>query len=271
MQQKKLKEIKKMDADKEQAEFEWAALKEDEELPLTLEAGGLLEKSAVQLKDVGFTYPNSPPDHLLLRQIEFSVDSSSRICLLGENGTGKTTLVKLICEALEPTTGIIERCPGARIKVVNQHHADQIPYDLTPLAFMLKTFPGNGSLAHEQSLRAHLANCGCGADLQGILAGALSGGQRSRVALAAVSYARPHVLILDEPTNNLDLEAVESLVDCVQRFEGGVVLVSHDQYFVSQVGKTFLALTGTPESGSTVKVIPSFEAYKKAILARLQD
>ena len=61
--------------------------------------------------------------------------------------------------------------------------------------------------------------------------------ERSRVALSAVSYARPHVLVMDEPTNNLDLEAVAALAECVESFNGGVVIVSHDQYFVGRVAR----------------------------------
>jgi len=67
-------------------------------------------------------------------------------------------------------------------------------------------FPGDGSLNHEQALRSHLSTCGVPDKQQNVPGSALSGGQRSRVALAAVSYAQPHVLVLDEPTNNLDLE-----------------------------------------------------------------
>ena len=67
-------------------------------------------------------------------------------------------------------------------------------------------------------------------EMMGVPASALSGGQRSRVSLAAVSYTKPHILVLDEPTNNLDLESVVALADCIEKFEGGVVLVSHDQY-----------------------------------------
>merc|ERR1711941_211765 len=87
------------------------------------------------------------------------------------------------------------------------------------------------------ALRSHLAQCGCTVDLQNVTAACLSGGQRSRVAMAAVSFERPHVLIMDEPTNNLDLGSIEALTESVANFDGGVVLVSHDQHFVSQVAK----------------------------------
>ena len=84
----------------------------------------------------------------------------------------------------------------------------------------------------------------------------LSGGQKSRVAMAAVSYARPHVLIADEPTNNLDVEAVTALIECLQRFEGGVIVVSHDAHFVGSVGKEFLCL-----EGGRVRREESFASY----------
>lgn len=93
---------------------------------------------------------------------------------------------------------------------------------------------------------------------------ALSGGQRSRVALAATSFARPHLLVLDEPTNNLDLEAVEALADAVQNFRGGVILVSHDQYFVSRVAKQVKVV-----GGGKVKEVESFEKYRKQQMAKV--
>merc|ERR1719213_1620554 len=108
---------------------------------------------------------------------------------------------------------------------------------MSPLQFLLHKFPGDGSYSHEQVLRGHLAQCGTDASLQNTTASCLSGGQRSRVAMAATSFQRPHVLIMDEPTNNLDLASIEALAESIVKFDGGVVLVSHDQHFVSQVAK----------------------------------
>merc|ERR1711957_311991 len=100
---------------------------------------------------------------------------------------------------------------------------------------------------------------------QNVTASALSGGQRSRVAMAAVSYERPHVLVMDEPTNNLDLGSIEALAESVKSFEGGVVLVSHDQYFVSQVAKeVWLVADGA------VKKQVSFEHYRAKILSNIR-
>ena len=100
-------------------------------------------------------------------------------------------------------------------------------------------------------------------ELQLVPARAMSGGQRSRLAMAAVSYGKPHLLILDEPTNNLDLEAVEALAATVETFDGGVVVVSHDQYFVSRVAKEVM-LVGDGQ----VKKLESFEKYLEAVHKR---
>jgi ATP-binding cassette subfamily F protein 3 len=143
---------------------------------------------------------------------------------------------------------------------------------MTPLQFLRSKFPGDGSYEHMQTLRGHLASCGVtsgsstnsGAkvfDLQNTPSSALSGGQRSRVALAAVSFARPHVLVLDEPTNNLDLESVEALAKCVQNFEGAVICVSHDQFFVQEVANEAWVV-----SGGSVQKVESFNAYRASQL-----
>jgi ATP-binding cassette subfamily F protein 3 len=112
-------------------------------------------------------------------------------------------------------------------------------------------------------LRGHLSGCGVSSELQLTPASALSGGQRSRVAMAAVSFVRPHLLVLDEPTNNLDLESVAALADCVQRFEGGVVVVSHDSFFVTRIAKEVRVV----EAGAVTRM-ESFGAYKKIQLEK---
>jgi len=264
MQQKKLKELHKLETEGEETAEELADLQEDEELPLRLEAGGLLDKPAIQMQGVGFTYSAGGQGPMLFQGAELNINSKSRVVLLGENGAGKTTLVKLMQGELSPSVGLVQRAAGSRVLTVNQHHASQLDLDQSPLQFMASQFPGNGSLEHEGVLRGHLAGCGVGSLLQSNMIRSLSGGQRSRVAMAAVSFARPHVLILDEPTNNLDLEAVAALADCVEAFEGGVVLVSHDNYFVSRVAKEVWVV-----ADGAIKKVESFQAYKKRLLSIL--
>ena len=102
MQSRMQRQIKESDKEAEAEEEALADLNEDEELPLTILAGGMLAKTAVQMFGVGFGYPGSEK---LFRAVEMSVDSRSRICLLGENGQGKTTLLKLIMDTLMPSEG----------------------------------------------------------------------------------------------------------------------------------------------------------------------
>ncbi len=278
-----------------------AALQEDMELPLQLKSGGELPGFIVQMRGVAFGYPGAG-NKTLFSGADFSVTSQSRIVLLGENGNGKTTLVKIMLGELLPTAGEVLVKGSARVALVNQHHADQIDLDLTPLEYMAKTFPapeGVTAFEHLQRLRGHLAGCGVtggsskpsagtstgsggGApassssssgssgssdtvmDLQNVPAAALSGGQRSRVALAAVSYREPHVLVLDEPTNNLDLESVAALAESVKAFKGAVVCVSHDQFFVNAIANEAWVV-----ANGAVKRVDSFEAYRQRQLKKL--
>ncbi|KAL3902548.1 MAG: hypothetical protein SGPRY_012022 [Prymnesium sp.] len=240
-----------------------AALAEDAEQPLSLKAGGQVSGFTVQIRGVSFSYSAEGPP--LFRDVEMGIDSKSRVVLLGENGNGKTTLVKLILGELSPTVGEITHASGVRIALVNQHHADQIDLTLSPLQFLMDKFPGDSSYAHEQQLRSHLHSCGVTSEMQTLPSSALSGGQRSRVALAAVSYTQPHVLVMDEPTNNLDLESVASLADAIENFAGGVVLVSHDQYFVSRVAREVWVV----EKGKVSRA-SSFDSYREAQINKMK-
>lgn len=266
----KEKQAEKLVEDAAAKADEAAALQEDIELPITLLAGGELDGFIVQMRDVGFGYPGGPT---LFSHAEFGVTAKSRIVLLGENGNGKTTLVKLMLGELTPTEGRVTIKQGTRVALVNQHHADQLDLTKSPLQFMQAKFPapeGVTAYDHLQRLRGHLASCGVTGgmagtfDLQNVPAAALSGGQRSRVALAAVSFSKPHVLVLDEPTNNLDLESVAALADSVRTFQGAVVCVSHDQFFVDRIANEAWVV-----NAGKVKKAESFAAYRKAQLKKL--
>ena len=297
----KEKQAGKLEEEAAEQAADLAALREDMELPLQLKSGGELPGFIVQMRGVAFGYPGTGTT--LFSGADFSVTSQSRVVLLGENGNGKTTLVKIMLGELVPTEGEVLIKSSARVALVNQHHADQIDLELTPLEFMAKTFPapeGVTAFEHLQRLRGHLAGCGVtggsskpsagtstgsggGAaaamsgkdgggggggdgvmDLQNVPAAALSGGQRSRVALAAVSYREPHVLVLDEPTNNLDLESVAALAESVKAFKGAVVCVSHDQYFVNAIANEAWVV-----ANGAVKRVESFEAYRQKQLKKL--
>eukprot|EP00984_Skeletonema_dohrnii_P000440 scaffold151_cov119-Skeletonema_dohrnii-CCMP3373.AAC.4 len=210
---------------------ELSALQEDVELPIHIAAGGELDGYVVQLQDVGFGYPGATPARLF-QHCEFGITSKSRIVLLGENGNGKTTLVKLIMGELQPCEGNVRRSPHARYALVNQHHADQIDLSLTPLEFLASKFPGDGSYAHTQKLRSHLSQCGV-----------TSGSSKNA---------------------SLDLESVATLAESVKNFKGAVICVSHDQFFVQTVANEAWVVN----DGKVVRV-DSFEAYRNKQLKLL--
>jgi len=223
----------------EEAE-ELKALLEDKDLPLELRSSGELDEAAVQLIDVAFAYPGGKELFSGVGNLphEFIVDTQARHVLVGENGNGKTTLMKLMLGGLQPTRGRVRINRGAKLALVNQHHADQIDLTMTPLEYVQSQLAGDKSEAQTRALRTELDKSGIGTAFHDVPAVALSGGQKSRLAMVGVSVTRPHVLFMDEPTNNLDVSAVEALADAVEAFDGGIVLVSHDKYFVSRIAKT---------------------------------
>jgi len=260
-------QIAKLEKEQEEEAEELKALLEDKDLPMELHSSGDLDRHAVQLKGVGFAYPGAKP---LFRGVgdlphEFFVDTKSRIVLVGENGNGKTTLVKLLLGELQATEGEVVLNRNAKFAMVNQHHADQIDLTMTPLEFMRGACPGDGSETHSRFLRTELDRAGIETELMNVPALSLSGGQKSRLAMAAVSAVKPHVLFMDEPTNNLDISAVEALADALDAFDGGVLLVSHDQYFVSRVAKT-VWIVG---DGKVAPCGGGFEEYWAKMLCRI--
>merc|ERR1712066_1153631 len=124
---------------------------------------------------------------------------------------------------------------------------------------------GSSSESEIRGLRSELDKSGIPTALQDVPAGALSGGQKSRLAMVAVSVTRPHVLFMDEPTNNLDVSAVEALADAVEQFDGGIVLVSHDKYFVSRIAKTAWLVA----SGKVQPFGCGFEEYWAKMLCKI--
>jgi hypothetical protein len=110
---------------------------------------------------------------------------------------------------------------------------DALDPKLSSVGFLLSKFPGKT----EQEYRQHLGNFQITGQTGLQLIGTLSGGQKSRVAFAALSLARPHILLLDEPTNHLDMEGLDALIVALENFNGGVIVISHDERFVTRVGK----------------------------------
>ncbi|XP_023224531.1 ATP-binding cassette sub-family F member 3-like isoform X2 [Centruroides sculpturatus] len=213
-----------------------------------------LSPPILQLDDVSFSYVEGQP---VLRNVNLSANMESRICIVGDNGSGKTTLLKLLTNELDPTKGIRHAHRNLVIGYFTQHHVDQLDMNLSSVEFLAKKFPGKPV----EEYRRQLGRFGISGDLALQSVASLSGGQKSRVAFAAMSVPNPHFLVLDEPTNHLDVETVEALGDALNKYKGGLVLVSHDQQLIELVCKELWVCS----NGSVTSISGGFSQYRKLV------
>ena len=194
------------------------------------------------MTDVRFRYAAGAPP--IFDGLNLGIDMDSRIAIVGANGAGKTTLLNLIRGELRPSDGVCSISPHARIAIFSQHHVDGLDLRQTPLEYMLSSFPASDGLKHEERMRAHLSSFGVETELAQQRMYTLSGGQKSRVAFAKVTYNRPAILLLDEPSNHLDMEAVDALIRGLLSYGGGILMVSHDEYLIKNVVDELLIVEG---------------------------
>jgi ATPase subunit of ABC transporter with duplicated ATPase domains len=182
-----------VDGDAEEVE----EYQEDETVVLTFPNPGGFDGAIAQLEQATFAYSDDSP--ALLQSVDLSIDSKSRVALLGRNGCGKSTLIKLLVGGLRPTKGKATIDGRAKIEYLAQHQLEQLDPDGTPMQTMLDRYPGDGGNAHKMELRKYLANFGLGGDVLPLqIISTMSGGQKCRLCLACAMYRKPHLLVLDE-------------------------------------------------------------------------
>ncbi|XP_002736039.1 ATP-binding cassette sub-family F member 3-like [Saccoglossus kowalevskii] len=228
--------------------------KESEVILRFAEVNEKLSPPILQLDEVKFYYSEDKP---IFNSIDVSANLESRICIVGENGTGKTTLLKILLGDLSPVKGIRHAHRNLQIGYFSQHHVDQLDMDMTSLEVMSTKFPGKTV----EMYRHALGGFGISGDLALRPVSSLSGGQKSRVAFAILSMLRPNFFILDEPTNHLDMETIEALGKVLNKFQGGVILVSHDERLITMICKE-LWVCG---NGTVKRVEGGFAEYKQIL------
>lgn len=167
----------------------------------------------------------------LLDDVNFYLNEGDKVGVIGINGTGKSTFLKVLSGVTEPDGGTISRNPNVQISLLSQNPV--MDENATVLEQVFLHFPAEFRELNEYEAKAMLNRLGITDFSQKV--GTLSGGQRKRVALAAALIHPADVLILDEPTNHLDSEMVAWLEDWLRRFKGGLVMVTHDRYFLERV------------------------------------
>ncbi|KCV67512.1 hypothetical protein H696_06031 [Fonticula alba] len=187
----------------------------------------LANQVLLKVDGVSFGYPGR---RTLFRGVSFGMDTSSRIAIVGANGTGKSTLLKLITRDLIPDEGEVQHNPKLRIAVYSQHSVDQLDLNKSAVQHLMDKFN-----VPYQDARKYLGTIGLPGNVHEHRMRTLSGGQKSRVCMVEIQLTQAHILLLDEPTNHLDLETVDALVRALNEFEGGVVVVTHNVSLIEQV------------------------------------
>lgn len=208
----------------------------------------------ITIDDVKVGYEADKP---VLENINLGIGGDDRIALLGANGNGKSTFVKLISDNLSAMSGNVMRHSKLRIGYFAQHQSDELDVTLTPLEALRA-----GIDQPEPKLRAMLGRFGFDKTKSDTRIEKLSGGEKARLLFCMMSHDAPHIMLLDEPTNHLDIDARQALIQALNDYEGCVILVSHDPHLVAAVVDRLYLV----KDGSVMPYDGDLEAYRQLIM-----
>ena len=195
-------------------------------------------KQLAEVEGLSFNYPNGPT---LIQDLSLTIRKGDRIGIIGKNGKGKSTLLRLLAADLTPTAGQVEPHPLARIGYFGQTNIGRLNPKLT--------VEGEVSAANPQLHRTAVRSiCGTmmfeGDDALKKIS-VLSGGEKSRVLLGKILATPTNLLLLDEPTNHLDMESIEALIDTLKSYEGAVVVVTHSELILRELATRLIVFQGS--------------------------
>ncbi|ORY47221.1 P-loop containing nucleoside triphosphate hydrolase protein [Rhizoclosmatium globosum] len=195
----------------------------DTNLDFHFNSAGKLPPPVLSFTEVDFSYSGNMNENPIYKKLNFSVDTDSRIALLGPNGAGN---------------GTIQRHSHLKFGQYSQHAADQLDLEVSAVDHLRKQFPDMPQdISH---WRSKLGRFGLTSNMQLCPIAQLSDGQRARIVFCQLALSAPNLILFDEPTNALDIETIDSLANAINKYEGGVVLVSHDFRLISQSYKAAL-------------------------------
>ena len=168
------------------------------------------------------------PKHPVLNRVTLRIDTDDRIALLGANGNGKSTLVKLLANRLKPFSGTITRAEKISIAYFAQHQLDELNEEGSPYDHVRRLMPDDP----ETKVRGRTGAIGFSGKAGDTLVKSLSGGEKARLLLGLATFFGPNMIILDEPTNHLDIDSRAALAEAINEFPGAVIMVSHDRYLI---------------------------------------
>jgi ATP-binding cassette subfamily F protein 3 len=190
----------------------------------------------------------------LFSDVSFQIQRGQRVGIMGPNGCGKTTLLRIILGELPPDTGSVQLGHQVDIGYYDQH-LETVLDDITVIRAV---WPPDDPSITEQQMRDFCARFGLTGEMVYQKVGSLSGGERSRVVLARIAALNVNLLVLDEPTNHLDIWACESLEEALQQYEGTVIVVSHDRTFLNRVAQMMIVF----EDDKVSVVYGNYDMYR---------
>jgi ATP-binding cassette subfamily F protein 3 len=185
----------------------------------------MLSPPIIAVDDVSVGYDPKKP---VLNRVTLRIDTDDRIALLGSNGNGKSTLVKLLAGKLAPFSGHVTRAEKLSIGYFAQHQVDELNLDGSPYDHVRKLMPDTP----ESKVRARVGAIGFSGKAGDTIVKSLSGGEKARLLLGLATFFGPNMIILDEPTNHLDIDSRAALAEAINEFPGAVIMVSHDRYLI---------------------------------------
>lgn len=224
-----------------------------------------LSPPIVRFDDVALGYD----DLIVLRSVNQRIDPDDRIGILGKNGQGKSTFAKAIMGQLEPllldpaNPGFIRKNKKLRIGYFAQHQIDSLNPKESAYDHVVNLMPD----ATEAQRRARLASFGLGVKNAETPAGDLSGGEKARLLFSLIGFHRPHLLVLDEPANHLDIDSRAELIRSLNTYEGAVVVISHDRNLLEAVVDRLWLV----DAGKVEPYEGSLEDYRKLQLEKDKD
>ena len=204
-----------------------AAAAEDQSINFDFPKPDLLPPPLIVLDELDAGYD----EKVILKKLKLRIDMEDRIGLLGANGNGKSTLLKIISSRLDPLFGNIHKSSKLRVGYFSQHQTDELNLNETAFMHAARLMPK----IEESKIRAHLGRFGFSGNKANTECTNLSGGEKAKLLFALMSVSNPHVLLLDEPTNHLDIDAREALIHALNIFDGAVIIVSHDVHLLELV------------------------------------
>jgi ATP-binding cassette subfamily F protein 3 len=214
-----------------------------------------LASPLIRLETVSAGYHPGQP---VLQGLDIQINTDDRIALLGANGNGKSTLVKILSGRLAPLKGEVRNSAKLKIGYFAQFQTDELDVTLSPFELMQQT----AQEPSEVKVRAILSRFGFDKRKADTKIGELSGGEKARLLFCLMSYDAPHIMLLDEPTNHLDIDARQALIQALNEYNGAVILVSHDPHLVECVADQLWLVDG----GKCRPFKDDLEEYRKYVI-----